>query len=152
MPQARRSELRASPRKAVSLTASLRQRGRPRTAVRVLDISHHGCRIEIAQGLSEDEWVWLAISNLETQYCRVAWARGEFAGLEFAAPLHSAVLERLIGNEDDFSEAECSRLAQLANRCQILAQAQPQGSEQVAHLARDTKRQLLVLEMRRRWG
>ena len=78
------------------LNATIREPGRSRVGVRVIDMSTHGCRIESTSGTSPDTWVLLSIAGLETQYCRVAWACHEFAGLEFATPL-SEFLARMNG-------------------------------------------------------
>jgi hypothetical protein len=78
---------RRAPRMAIRLNASIREPGRSRTGARLIDISTHGCRVEITSGASQDTWVMLSIAGLETQYCRVVWRCHEFAGIEFATPL-----------------------------------------------------------------
>ena len=80
-------ERRRVPRAALRLNATIREPGRSRAGVKVIDISTHGCRIEAISGATTDSWVLLTIAGLETQYSRVAWSCHEFAGLEFATPL-----------------------------------------------------------------
>ena len=78
------TDRRRVPRAALRLNATIREPGRSRAGVKVIDISTHGCRIEAITGASVDSWVLLTIAGLETQYSRVAWSCHEFAGLEFA--------------------------------------------------------------------
>jgi PilZ domain-containing protein len=112
---------RRSARAALRLSATMRESGRSRVAVRVIDISTHGCRIEATSGASVETWIWLSIAGLETQYCRVVWKHGEFAGLEFATPLAEGVLDRLLQDQKQLSETTVSELRDIANRTHRLA-------------------------------
>src|SRR5678816_3021690 len=89
-------ERRRVPRTALRLNATIREPGRSRVGVRLIDISTRGCRIEATCTLSPDTWLLLSIGGLETQYCRVVWHCHEFAGLEFGSALAEPVLERLL--------------------------------------------------------
>ena len=113
-------ERRRAPRAALRLSATIREPGRSRTGVRVIDISTHGCRIEATSGPSPDCWVLLSIAGLDTQYCCVVWQFHEFAGLEFATPITELVLERLLQDQQS-SEASVKELRDIANRTHSLS-------------------------------
>ena len=123
-------ERRRANRAALRLSATMREPGRSRTGVRVIDISTHGCRIEATNCASSDAWVWLSIAGLETQYCRVVWKAQEFAGLEFATPLADAVLERLLTEKQQLSESTVKELRDIATRTHRLSVNQANGDEQ----------------------
>ena len=133
------ADRRRAPRAALRLTATIREPGRSRTQVRVIDMSTHGCRIEATSGPSVDTWVLLSIGGLDTQYCRVVWQVHEFAGLEFAAPISEAVLERLMESQQDLSESAVKELRDIAQRTHRLAAASKHpngGTETLADLSR----------------
>lgn len=111
-------------RMALSLSASIREPGRGRISVRLLDVSTHGCRIEAASGPNPDSWVLLSIGGLETQYCRVVWVCQEFAGLEFESPLAEAVLERLLNEQSQLSEKTIAEMRSISTRTHRLATIQ----------------------------
>ena len=113
-------ERRRVPRTALRLNASIREPGRSRVGVRVIDISTHGCRIEATTGTNADTWILLSIAGLETQYCRVVWKVHEFAGIEFATPLAEAVLDRLL-QDNQLPETAISELRSIANRTHRLS-------------------------------
>lgn len=112
---------RRANRAALRLSATMREAGRSRVQARLIDISTHGCRIECASGASSDTWVWLSIAGIETQYCRVVWRHQEFAGLEFVTPLAEPVLERLLSDQNQLSEATINELRDIASRTHRLA-------------------------------
>ncbi len=111
---------RRAPRTALRLSATIREPGRSRTGVRIIDMSTHGCQIEATQGASPDTWVLLSIAGIETQYCRIVWRINEFAGLEFAAPISPAVLDRLL-QDQPLTEASIRELRDIANRTHSLS-------------------------------
>jgi hypothetical protein len=114
-------ERRRANRAALRLNATIREPGRSRVGVRLIDISTHGCRIETNSGVALDNWLLLGIAGLETQYCRVAWCCEEFAGVEFATPLAEPVLEALLKDHQHPSEAAISELREIADRTHRLA-------------------------------
>ena len=118
------AERRRVERSALRLDASIREPGRGRVAVRVIDISTHGCRIEATSGPNPDSWVLLSIAGLETQYCRVVRNCQEFAGLEFETPLSEPVLERLLSDQTQLSEKTISEMRSIATRTHRLATIQ----------------------------
>ena len=115
---------RRAPRAGLRLSATVREPGRSRTGVKVIDISTHGCRIEAQSVASADTWVMLSIAGLETQYCRIVWRAHEFAGLEFASPLAEPVLERLLQDQSQLSEKSIGELRDIANRMHRLGTTQ----------------------------
>lgn len=123
-------ERRRAPRAGLRLNATIREPGRSRVGVRVIDISTHGCRIEATAGASPDQWVLLSIAGLETQYCRVVWQAHEFAGLEFATPLAEVVLDKLL-EDQSLSESSIGELRDIAQRTHRLASTQANGDPEV---------------------
>ena len=129
-PEGEPEERRRAPRAALRLNASIREPGRSRTGVRVIDISTHGCRIEATAGAWTDSWVLLSIAGLESQYCRVVWRAHEFAGLEFASPIAEAVLDNLLSGQKQLSESTVSELRSIASRTHRLATVEPNADSQ----------------------
>jgi hypothetical protein len=127
---------RRAPRAALRLNASIREPGRSRLSVRVIDISTHGCRIEATSGPSADSWLLLTIAGLETQYCRVVWSCHEFAGVEFATPLAETVLDRLLQDQSQLSEAAISELRGIANRTHRLSTQETGDRRTLTELSR----------------
>jgi len=131
-PDRRRAE-----RAALRLSATMREAGRGRVGVRVIDISTHGCRVEATNVPSAESWLWLSIAGLETQYCRVVWRAQEFAGLEFVTPLAEAVLERLLQGQSQLTESTINELRDIANRTHRLATHQTgSDTETLAELSK----------------
>lgn len=129
-------ERRKAPRTALRLSATIREPGRSRTTARVIDISTHGCRIEANLSASEDSYLLLSIAGLETQYCRVVWNCHEFVGIEFAAPLADAVLERLLSDHQQMSETAISDLRSIANRAHHLSVQEGGDRQTLTELSR----------------
>ena len=127
---------RRAPRASLRLSASIREPGRGRTGVRIIDLSTHGCQIEATQGASADTWVLLSIAGIETQYCRIVWRINEFAGLEFATPIAESVLERLL-QDHQLSESSIKELRDIAERTHNLSAKHGQADAQtLADLSR----------------
>ena len=122
------TDRRRTQRAALRLSATMREAGRGRTSVKLIDISTHGCRIEASTGASADSWLWLSLAGLETQYCRVVWRYQEFAGLEFATPLSEPVLDRLLLDQNQVTESTINELRDIAHRTHRLASRQQDDS------------------------
>lgn len=129
-------ERRRAPRSALRLNATIREPGRSRAGARVIDISTHGCRIESLPGATVDNYVLLSIAGLDTQYCRVVWSCHEFVGVEFAAPLAEAVLDRLLAEAGQLSESAIGELRSIANRAQRLSTQEESERRTLAELSR----------------
>ena len=103
---------------------------------RVIDISTHGCRIEALPGATADSYILLSIAGLDTQYCRVAWSCHEFAGVEFAAPLAEAVLDRLLEEHGPLSESAIGELRSIASRTHRLSTQEESERRTLSELSR----------------
>jgi hypothetical protein len=123
-------ERRRVHRAALKLNATIREPGRSRVGVRLIDISTHGCRIETTSGFTPESWVLLSIAGLETQYCRIAWSCEEFAGLEFATPLAEPILDALLKDHQQLPEGAISELREISNRTRRLATRDPQSENE----------------------
>lgn len=143
-------ERRRSNRAALRLSATMREAGRSRVAVRLIDISTHGCRIETSSGgVSVESWLWLSIAGLETQYCRVVWQCQEFAGLEFATPLAEPVLDKLLSGQNRLSETAIGELREIASRANRLAAARKEADTEIlAELSRKCALEAVVEGLR----
>ena len=130
-------ERRRVNRTALRLNATVREPGRSRVGVKIIDVSTHGCRIESNSNAAPDSWVLLSIAGLETQYCRIVWQCEQFAGLEFAKPLADPVLDQLVQGQQDHSEATISELRDLAARTHRVASKQGDSADEtLAELSR----------------
>jgi hypothetical protein len=118
-------ERRRAPRIALSLAASLRERGRTAVSVSLVDLSTHGCRIELTSDLEPGAWIWLKLPGLEARYSRIAWCRGCFAGVEFEVPLHEAVVDCMVRLDYVPSGSELEDLRRIAARCRAIASNPP---------------------------
>lgn len=134
-------ERRRVPRAALRLNATIREPGRSRAGVKVIDISTHGCRIECTSGVGDDSWIWLSIAGLETQYCRVVWHCQEYLGLEFAKPLAEPVFDKLIQDHEQLPETAIKDLRKIASRTHWLAR---QASDDDIAILADLSRQCAV--------
>ncbi|HEX8262994.1 MAG TPA: PilZ domain-containing protein [Allosphingosinicella sp.] len=82
-------------RHPVHLGAGLsRANDRPGSPVTVIDLSTHGCGLEVEGHCEPGSRVWLKLPGLESWPARIAWAEGGRAGLSFDRPLHEAVVGR----------------------------------------------------------
>lgn len=115
------TDRRRANRAALNLAATIREGSRSKVQARVIDISTHGCRVECSSTVAVDSWLWLNITGLETQYCRVVWHCQEFIGLEFEKPIAEAVLDRLLDQQKLPSQARVNELRDIATRTLWLA-------------------------------
>jgi hypothetical protein len=142
-------ERRRVRRAALRLNATVREPGRSRIGVRLIDISTHGCRIESNGGMSADSSLLLSIAGLETQYCRIAWCCEQFAGLEFASPLAEPVLENLLRDHQSQTESTIGELREIADRTHRLASSHAgSGTESLAELSKECTVDALVEALR----
>ena len=135
-------ERRRANRAALRLNATMRVGGgKSRVQVRLIDISTHGCRIDCTSTVEADTWVWLNVTGLETQYCRVACQCQEFVGLEFATPLAEAVLDRLLVNQQSLPETTIKELREISARTHWLA---TKGGDEDVHILAELSRKCAV--------
>ena len=142
-----------APRSAVLVPASIRERDRARAPARLIDISTGGCRVEYRAGLQPASWLWLSVTGLETQYCRVVWCRDAFAGLEFAAALQKEVVERLVSENSSDDLGSIRALRDTSARCLYLEGASAADpAAELASLGRDCGKYALIARLRQSWG
>ena len=123
-------ERRRAHRLAMSLAASVRERGRTAVSVDLVDLSTSGCRIELSFDIEADSWVWLKLPGLEPRYSRVAWCKSGFAGIAFENPLHEAVIDCLAAMDHVPSEAELGQLKRIGERCRAIAARPPERTDE----------------------
>ena len=87
---------RRSARTQMSCEVDFRQRGGPRFAVNLMDMSPEGARFEPPIRVSLDEEVWLRIPGIEPRLARVCWVEQWQVGVEFDQPFHSAVFDHVM--------------------------------------------------------
>jgi hypothetical protein len=133
MSQKVQPERRRVARTALRLAATMRDGSRSKVAVKVIDMSTHGCRIECTSMVEDGSWVWLNIAGLESQYSKVVWHCREFIGLEFEKPLSEAVFERLLQGQEKLEDETIGELRNIASRTHWLARQA--DDEQIALLA-----------------
>jgi hypothetical protein len=75
---------------------TLREAGGTAAPVRLLDLSRHGFRTEWPYRLERGRRIWLKIPGLEAMPATVAWEANYTVGCKFDAPLHAAVLARIV--------------------------------------------------------
>ena len=114
-------ERRRARRYGLRLSAVVRERGRGRIPIRVIDISTNGCRIELSCGLLVGTSVWLSIAGLETLDTRIVWCHEGFAGLEFTVPITEAVLDNLLQQQESPSEEDIKTMRDIARRVRALS-------------------------------
>jgi inactivated superfamily I helicase len=81
-------------RRPVQISAGLGVADRTSSAVTVVDLSTHGCGIELDSHVDAGARVWIALPGLENWAARVMWAQQGRAGLAFDRPMHQAVVDR----------------------------------------------------------
>lgn len=64
--------------------------------VRVADISTHGCLLAVPGGLPLGRHVTLTLPRSIAVEGWIAWSKGDYAGLDFSAPLPRAIVEQMI--------------------------------------------------------
>lgn len=141
---------RQAQRIALDLDATARQAGRQRTAVRVIDISTHGCRIEALTEFVLGRPIWLSVGGLESIFSRIAWQHGGFVGLEFGTPLSAQVLEHAFSSAMVSSETTVDQLQELARRARVARRRGNGGSSSVEliELSRDCAVRAIVTKLK----
>ena len=89
-------EQRQAPRLEIQVSVGMRRSGMPKKTAHLLDVSAGGGRVELPERAREGETVWLYLPGLDSIESKVAWSRDWTAGLEFARPLHQAVLDAVV--------------------------------------------------------
>lgn len=84
------------PRIVVESTISVRPIGAFTYQVRLHDLSIAGCRVELVEDAEIGEPMIARFPQLEPVVGAIRWKGGASAGLEFARPIHPAVLDALV--------------------------------------------------------
>lgn len=122
----------------LSLRATVREPGRNRISVQVIDISIAGCRIEFLGIPFAQESVWITIEGCESVPARVKWQKDGFAGLQFTALFSDAVLTRLLAQNARSIEDVDSELREIAQRARLLKKySDGEEAQQVRTFSRD---------------
>ncbi|HET7606317.1 MAG TPA: PilZ domain-containing protein [Sphingomicrobium sp.] len=90
------SASRRSERVALDARVSLRRPGQLGYAVRIFDVSCHGCRVEFVERPAIDEQLWVRFDGLQPIEAEVCWIDGFTAGVNFVSPIHQAVFDTLL--------------------------------------------------------
>ncbi|NVE93804.1 PilZ domain-containing protein [Altererythrobacter lutimaris] len=95
-------ERRNQRRYAKRMHAHVRERGRSGHVVELFDVSAAGCTIDTsAMAGNFHAPVWLRVGDVSSLQAKLVWSNGQRGGLRFETELHEAVLERLVGANDD---------------------------------------------------
>ena len=86
---------RKAERRIVNIAAALREAGATTMAVKVLDISTGGYKVQTDAPLEEGSEVWLRLPGFEMKRGHVVWTKDNEAGCEFETELHPAELQTL---------------------------------------------------------
>ena len=89
-------EKRRAQRSKVTITASVRERGRSAIEARITELSVLGCKIEGSLLSAGDVPLWVRLPGLESVEARVLWEENFTAGVAFEHPLHPAIEARFV--------------------------------------------------------
>jgi hypothetical protein len=87
---------RRAPRRELQSPATIRNNFQGRIGGQVIDISEHGCKLELANENGEiGDKVTIKLDGFESWAGVIRWANGKTVGVEFQWPLHVSVVEHL---------------------------------------------------------
>ena len=86
---------RRSARISTTADVVIRRIGRANYRVRVVDLSTHGCKVELVERPNVGEHILVRIDGLETLEAEVCWVTQDVAGVRFEKPIHPAVFDLL---------------------------------------------------------
>ena len=84
---------------------SLRDQEKLRIAVRIVDLSTDGCRLEFGGELPEGARIAIAFPGLEAWEARVVWSKRGSAGCKFVHPMHPTLVRRLCARDSAGSQS-----------------------------------------------
>jgi hypothetical protein len=87
---------RSARRVACRLPASFRESQRKPVAAQVANLSPYGCAAKSADTHRVGDRCWIILPTLESWDATIAWSDGALFGLDFARPLHRAVVELVL--------------------------------------------------------
>lgn len=87
---------RRDPRRELKAPAVIRNNFQGRIGGQVIDISEHGCKLQLGTERGEiGDKVTIKLGNFESWPGVIRWVNGPIVGVEFASPLHSSVVDHL---------------------------------------------------------
>jgi hypothetical protein len=89
-------EGRRAQRRIVNLAAHLGEAGASVSDVEIINLSTDGFMAQGEVSVEPGACVWLKLTGLEPQNCRVVWVEDGKAGFEFSTPLHPGTLEMVV--------------------------------------------------------
>lgn len=143
-PNSGQEDRRRTWRVALTLSATAGEVGRSKVPVRIVDISTHGCRIEVLNWPFSGSPIWLSIGGLEAKETRIVWRKDGFAGLEFTSPLSEPVLKSLLATQDCPTEKIMTDLRDLASRSKHLSARSANPNAHLLRLSKDCSVYALV--------
>jgi hypothetical protein len=90
-------ERRRCPRVPLEADVAFRRPRETHYAIKMHDLSAHGCRVECPERLDQGELVWVQLPSLESLPAWVRWTQRAHSGGEFDRPMHRAVFEMMAG-------------------------------------------------------
>lgn len=79
----------------IPVSASLRGVAVDRMPATITDISCDGCQVRFASYLAPNTYVVLTIPSFAPLGATVVWTDGDAIGLQFAEPLHAAIVDHI---------------------------------------------------------
>lgn len=147
-PNSEQEDRRRTWRVALSLSATAREVGRSKVPVRVVDISTHGCRIEVLDWSFAGSSLWLSVAGLEAKQTRVVWRKDNFAGLEFSTPLSEPVLDSILAAQHCQTETIVADLRDVASRSKQLSTKCADANADLLRLSKDCSVYALVYALK----
>lgn len=87
---------RKNPRRPINTAALIRSISQGRIGGQLLDISEHGCKIDLFNtSVALGQIVTIKLDNMESWTGHVRWVNERIVGVEFDHALHSAVVDHL---------------------------------------------------------
>ncbi|WP_338465765.1 PilZ domain-containing protein [Novosphingobium sp. ZN18A2] len=97
---------RQSERKPFGAEAVIRNNRYNRIGGRLIDISEHGCKIDLFSGSAEPgNFVTIKLDGMESWAGEVRWAEDSIVGVQFQRPLHPAIVEHLSQSQPEVALA-----------------------------------------------
>ena len=79
----------------IPVSASLRGVSVDRSSATITDISPHGCQVKVMAYLEVDSYVVLTVPSFAPFGATVVWSDADAVGLQFAEPLHPAIVDHI---------------------------------------------------------
>ncbi len=87
-------------RHSVLIGVKVRRPGETWFASRIADLSISGFRLDSFMQLSAGADLWVMLPGFEGRRARVLWTRGHESGCVFERPLHPAILDHIVRQQE----------------------------------------------------